>query len=171
MDISPFHAAASTVIAVEPEVAYDFIADMPRMGEISPQCTGGEWQGDERGVGASFLGSNAAGERVWNAWMIVVVADRPREFAWENHGSMEWEDHKALVRWGYTFEPVDGGTRVEETWRIVESYDALEAHRRGGPDGAHRVHADEHRADARQPEGDARRPEPGRFRHRVALRR
>ena len=59
--------------------------------------------------------------------MIVAAADRPREFAWENHGSMDWKDHTALVRWGYTFEPVEGGTRVEETWRILESYSALEA--------------------------------------------
>jgi len=127
MDISRLHAAGSIDIAVTPDVAYDFIADMPRMGEISPQCTGGEWVDHDRGLGASFLGSNAQGDRTWSAWMIVVAADRPREFAWENHGSMEWEDHKALVRWGYTFEPVGSGTRVEETWRILEPYSALEA--------------------------------------------
>jgi hypothetical protein len=41
----------------------------------------------------------------------VVVADPGREFAWEvNNG---W------VRWGYTFEPEDGGTRLTEHWEFL----------------------------------------------------
>ena len=127
MDISPFTASGSIVIAAPPEALYDFIADMPAIGEISPQCIGGEWQGEERGVGARFIGSNAAGERTWQALMRVIVADRPREFAWENLGAVDWADSAPLVRWGYTFEPVQDGTRVEETWRILQSYSALEA--------------------------------------------
>jgi hypothetical protein len=31
------------------------------------------------------------------------------------------------VQWGYTFEAVDEGTRVEETWQIIDTYDGLEA--------------------------------------------
>ena len=126
MDISPFTASGSVVIAASREALYDFIADMPAMGAISPQCTGGEWQDEQRGVGAHFLGSNAMGERTWQALMQVVVADRPREFAWENMGAVGWPDSTPLVRWGYAFDPVEDGTRVEETWRIVQTYSALE---------------------------------------------
>jgi hypothetical protein len=125
MDISSFHAAGRIVIEGSPEDLYDFIADMPRMGEISSQCTGGEWQSDDRGAGAHFLGSNKRDDHTWRALQRVQVADRGREFAWENIGAKGWEI--PLVRWGYTFEPVDGGTQVEETWRILQSYPQLEA--------------------------------------------
>jgi Polyketide cyclase / dehydrase and lipid transport len=124
MDISPLHATGSIVIGVPPEVVFDFIADMPAMGHISSQCVGGEWQSEKRGVGALFLGSNDMGGKQWQALMRVVVADRPHEFAWENVGAIGW-DGTAFSRWGYTFEPVEGGTKVEETWRILHEYDAL----------------------------------------------
>lgn len=127
MDISPFTASARIAIGAPPEALYDFIADMPAMGAISPQCTGGEWKGEERSVGALFVGSNTQGERTWKAQMRVLVADRPREFAWENLGAVDWLDARPLVRWGYTFVPTSDGTMVEETWRILEAYEALEA--------------------------------------------
>jgi len=130
MDTSPFTASASVVVAAPPLAVYDLIADMPAMGEISPQCTGGEWETDERGVGARFVGSNTAGERTWQARMRVCVADPGREFAWENLGSPDdpvSDDAVALVRWGYAFEPVEGGTRVVESWRIVHAYPELVA--------------------------------------------
>lgn len=139
MDISFLNASGIVAIDVPIEVAYDFIADMPAMGAISPQCTGGEWQDEERGVGAHFVGSNAMGDRSWQALMRVIVADRPREFAWENIGAVGWST--PLVRWGYTFETFGQGTKVEETWRILEPYDALEAlgeeARRGMPGWFH----------------------------------
>ena len=100
---------------------------MPAMGEISPVRTGGEWRDEARGVGALFVGSNTIGERTWQAQMRVLVANRPREFAWENMGAVDWFDARPLVRWGYHFEPTPDGTVVEETWRILEMYDALTA--------------------------------------------
>jgi hypothetical protein len=124
MDISLLHASGSIVIEASPEVVFDFIADMPAMGAISSQCVGGEWQTEERGVGGLFLGSNDMGDKQWQALMRVVAADRPREFAWENIGAIGWNG-TAFSRWGYTFEPVAGGTKVEETWRILHEYDAL----------------------------------------------
>lgn len=124
MDISLLHTSGSIVIEASPEVVFDFIADMPAMGAISSQCVGGEWQTEERGVGGLFLGSNDMGDKQWQALMRVVAADRPREFAWENIGAIGWNG-TAFSRWGYTFEPVAGGTKVEETWRILHEYDAL----------------------------------------------
>ena len=127
MDLADFNASGRITIDAPPDALFDFIADMPAMGEISPQCTGGEWRSDARGVGALFVGSNAIAERAWQAQMRVLVADRPREFAWENMGAVDWPDARPLVRWGYTFTPAPEGTIVEETWRIVEIYDALAA--------------------------------------------
>lgn len=130
MDLSAIAASGSIVVAVPPEPLYDFIADMPSVGQISPQCLGGEWEGDDRGAGAFFVGSNAAGERAWKARMRVAVAERPREFAWENIGDGTKPAPDEIVpfaRWGYRFTPVDGGTLVEESWRLVTMYKELEA--------------------------------------------
>jgi hypothetical protein len=122
MDLSTFRASASVTIAALPEEIYAFIADMPRMAEISPVSTGGAWESAARGVGALFLGTNRAGDREWQRRIRVATADAPREFAWENLGdpAAATGDGPAAARWGYTFTPVDGGTQVEESWRLLD---------------------------------------------------
>jgi len=118
MDSPTFQAAANTVIAAPAEEIYAFIADIERMGEISPECTGGTWESDDRGVGALFIGSNAAGDRTWQSRMRVVEARPPHAFAWENVGNPAdpITDLKPRARWRYTFTPGEGGTVVEESW-------------------------------------------------------
>jgi hypothetical protein len=122
MDLSTFRASARITIDAPAEEIYAFIADMPRMGEISPVSTGGSWESDARGVGALFLGTNRAGDREWQRRIRVATADAPREFAWENLGdpASATSDGTAAARWGYTFTPVDGGTQVEESWRLLD---------------------------------------------------
>lgn len=129
MDISDVHASGSVVIDAPPDTLYAFIAEMTTMGEISDQCHGGAWENDARGVGAYFIGSNEWRDRAWKIRVRIVAADPGREFAWENLGDPSTpnpEDILGLIRWGYTFEPVEGGTRVEETWRILRPYPQLE---------------------------------------------
>jgi hypothetical protein len=41
----------------------------------------------------------------------VVAADPGREFA--------WEVNKGWVRWGFTLEATDGGTRLTESWNFL----------------------------------------------------
>lgn len=130
MDLTDLRAAASIVINAPPETLYAFVADMPKVGEISPVCTGGEWESASRGVGATFIGSNTAGERTWQARMKVVVADPPSQFAWENIGDPSKPVSDEIVpaaRWAYTFTPIAGGTTVDETWQMLLSADRLEA--------------------------------------------
>src|ERR1700722_13404161 len=102
---------------------------MPRMGEISPECTGGVWESESRSVGAMFLGSNTSGDRSWQRRIRVVVADPPNEFAWENLGDAAVPlsaEATGAARWGYTFASEDGGTRVEETWSLLDDPRLLE---------------------------------------------
>lgn len=123
MDLSIFRASAGITISAPPEEIYRFIADMTRIGEISPECTGGTWENEARGEGAIFIGSNTAGDRTWQRRIRVAVANPPREFAFENLSDATVpasSDDQPLARWRYTFTPVEGGTRVEETSEYLD---------------------------------------------------
>ena len=105
--------AGSIVIAGTPEELFNVVSDVTRMGDWSPVCTACWWdEGDAPGVGARFTGRNEVAERTWETKSEVVVADPGREFAWVV------AEPPTRARWGYTFEAVDGGTKVTETWEL-----------------------------------------------------
>ena len=102
----------SIVIARSAEELYDMVADVTRMGEWSPICKACWWDdGESARVGAWFTGRNELPDRTWETRSEVVAADRGREFAFIVGGS--------YTRWGYTFIPVDDGTRVTESWEFL----------------------------------------------------
>lgn len=102
----------SIVIARSPEALYDLVSDVTRMGEWSPVCTACWWDdGATAQVGAWFTGRNEVPGRTWETHSEVVAAEPGREFAFLVGG--------AWVRWGYTFTPVEGGTRVTESWEFL----------------------------------------------------
>ena len=52
--------ASELVVKAAPEQVYDLVADLPRMGEWSPECQRVEWTegADGPGEGATFIGHN-----------------------------------------------------------------------------------------------------------------
>jgi hypothetical protein len=114
----------SVVVAVSPEALYDLVSDVTRTGEWSPVCVACWWDEGATGqAGDWFTGRNVTPERTWETRSLVAVADRGREFAWLVGGSR--------VRWGYLLEPVDGGTRLTETWAFLPDGLALMTERYG----------------------------------------
>jgi Polyketide cyclase / dehydrase and lipid transport len=125
-------------VAVAPEELYRIVSDITRMGEWSPICKACWWdEGHGPQVGAWFTGRNEVPGRTWETRCQVVAAEPGREFAWEvNNG---W------VRWGYTFEAEDDGTKLTEHWEFLPA----------GIDGFHerwgskaQAHIDDRRAAA-----------------------
>lgn len=103
----------SIIIASTSDALYDMVSSLRHMGEWSPVTTGCEYdsgQGPE--VGAWFTGHNELPDRVWETRSKVVAADPGKEFAFVV-GTAE------VARWGYTFEPVEGGTKVTESWEFL----------------------------------------------------
>lgn len=102
----------SISVAMAPDDLYALVSDVTNMGDWSPICRACWWDdGDGPRVGAHFTGRNETPERTWETRSRVVAADPGREFAWVvNDG---W------VRWGYTFEPENGGTRLTESWEFL----------------------------------------------------
>jgi len=94
---------------------YDAVSDITRFGNWSPECTGGEWVSDARGVGARFLGHNRAGERTWTTECEVIVADHPREFAW--HVLTNTTPRTSV--WTFRIETRGTGAVVTETLEML----------------------------------------------------
>ena len=120
-DLSKLTASGSVVVAASSDVLYDMLSDVTRMGEWSPVCKACWWdEGDTPKVDAWFTAKNVSPDHEFENRSQIVIADRPDEFAWIVGGIDEGH-----ARWGYTFTPVDGGTKVTESWMIVRLTERL----------------------------------------------
>lgn len=68
-------------------------------------------RGRQRPGRAWFTGRNEVPSRTWETRSQVVAADPGREFA--------WVVGDGLVRWAFSMEPVDEGTRLTESWAFL----------------------------------------------------
>lgn len=120
MDLSRFRHAETVTVAAPAQAVWAVVSDPTRYGELSPVCTGGEWEdGGGPVAGARFTGHNAIGEFTWSTHCEVEAAEPNRLFRFVNHGP---DGRHALVRWGYELEPDGTGTRVTETWEVLPEY-------------------------------------------------
>ena len=106
------------VIGASPDRIYGLVADLPRMGEWSPECQTVEWTDGSTApvVGATFVGHNKggpAGLMRWSRRGRVLVAERGRSFAFVTE-----EGGRESTEWRYDFEPVEGGTLVTESYHV-----------------------------------------------------
>jgi len=107
---------ASVHVEAPLEKVYDLVSDVGRMGEWSPECRRCEWLDGATGpaVDARFKGSNRRGLVRWSTKPRVVAADAGREFAF-----MTDFRGKDGTKWSYRFEPEGGGTKVTESFEIM----------------------------------------------------
>jgi uncharacterized protein YndB with AHSA1/START domain len=106
-------AEATTTIAADPVKVYNLVTDLPRMGEWSPENTGGRWVDGATGatVGAKFRGNNKRGPLRWSTTVTVTEATPGKQFAFDvTYGPVP------ISHWSYTFEPSGDGCQVTESW-------------------------------------------------------
>jgi len=108
----------STVIEAPAAHIYALVADLPRMGEWSPECRQVEWTDGSSGPadGATFVGHNQGGPRglmKWSRRGRVVRADAGREFAFVTE-----EGGRESTEWRYVLEATERGTRVTESYAV-----------------------------------------------------
>jgi hypothetical protein len=103
----------SKVVAATPEQVYALVSDLCRMGEWSPENTGGKWVKGATGaaVGAKFEGTNQLGKKKWKTLSTITAADPGREFAFDVTAA-----GMKVAGWGFGLEPADGGTKVTHFW-------------------------------------------------------
>lgn len=92
---------------------YELVSDLPRMGEWSPENTGGKWVRGATGpaVGARFRGTNRNGVAIWMTSVTITAADPGRRFAFD-------VDFLGvpISTWEYAFSEGSGGCVVTERW-------------------------------------------------------
>ncbi len=114
---------ASIEIEATPESVYDLLSDITRMGEWSPEATGGRWlDGGSGQVGDWFEGTNQSGERQWERSCEVAEASRGQAFTFVVNGVAE-----NCTWWSYEMEPNGSGTTLTERWWVVNKTPAMQA--------------------------------------------
>ena len=100
-------------IDAPPERVFALVSDLPRMGELSPENTGGRWLAGAAGpaVGVRFRGSNRQGWRRWSTVVRVVDHEPPHRFAFDVDSI-----GLAVSRWAYDIAERPGGCTVTESW-------------------------------------------------------
>lgn len=108
----PVSATVERHIDAPPEVLYDLVSDITRMGEWSPETVRAEWLkgATHAEPGARFKGSNELGPNSWSTKPTVLDAVRGRRFAFKVPG-------RSGPTWSYEFHSEGRGTRVVEAVR------------------------------------------------------
>jgi uncharacterized protein YndB with AHSA1/START domain len=103
-------------VAAPANLVYDLVADLPRMGEWSPECERVTWRGGatSAAAGAKFLGHNRVGMVRWMTQGQVVIAERGRRLAFEiTVGRVK------IARWEYLF---DSPVTDPSTCTVIEEW-------------------------------------------------
>jgi uncharacterized protein YndB with AHSA1/START domain len=109
------------VIAAQPEQIFDLLADPRRHHDIdgSGSVRDAKDSPERLSLGATFSMSMKAGIG-YSMNNTVVEFDENRRIAWQTRGAGRIGGRFGGRIWRYELEPVDGGTRVCESWDISQ---------------------------------------------------
>ena len=104
------------------ELIYNLIADLPRMGEWSPECYKSSWLDGATGAapGVRVRGTNKWRGMRWSRTAEIIVAEPGREFAFQTIPTLLFRDSTV---WRYRLESNDGGgTLVTESFALTQAW-------------------------------------------------
>jgi ligand-binding SRPBCC domain-containing protein len=105
-------------IEAPPEVLYDFVSDVTRTPERTPDIVKCEWLCGATGpaVGARFKSINKQGRGPnWSNKPVVTVADAGQEFSFTRT-----EPFAGTILWRHRFVPEGTGTRMIESYEVIK---------------------------------------------------
>ena len=107
------HVQVTREIAAPADILWQMVADVPRMGEWSPENESAQWLGGatEARPGATFRGTNRNGSKRWSSVGTIVEADPGRSLAFRVKAA-----GMNVAEWSYRFEPTAQGCVVTESW-------------------------------------------------------
>ena len=105
--VTGLQVEVTELLPAPPDRVFALLTDVERMAGLGPEHTGAVWVGDDRGVGAVFVGTNQLGGRTWEVPCRVTELEPPARFGWE-----VGDPELPTATWSYDLTPTDGGTRV-----------------------------------------------------------
>jgi hemerythrin-like domain-containing protein len=110
---------AEVRVDAEPNDVWEVVHAVDRVGEWSHECTGITWLGQTTSAepGARFRGRNRAGLFRWGRECEIVTAE-PWELVWRTVPTRVYPDS---TEWAIRLRPADGGTYIEQTFRVVKA--------------------------------------------------
>jgi hypothetical protein len=116
-EVTGLTVAAEEVVAARPELVWDLVADVTRVGEWSPECIRAAWLGEpgRPRPSCTFTARNRFPNGFqYEVTCVVTEADRPRAFAWvvlDDSGDRA----RPSSSWRYRIDPLPGGgSRVRQ---------------------------------------------------------
>jgi hypothetical protein len=137
-EVTGLTAIAEEVVAARPELVWDLVADVTRVGGWSPECVRAVWLGEPGGPqpGARFTGHNRFPDGFeYEVTCMVTEADRPRVFAWvvlDDSG----DPARPSSSWRYRIDPLPGGSTVRQRFTHGPGASYLRAAAANAPDRA-----------------------------------
>ena len=105
----------SVQVAAPARAVWDLVSDLPNMGRLSPENTGGSWRRGATGpaVGAVFKGRNKNGARRWSTTVKVTRCEPGTAFAFAVSSVLGIP----VSEWSYDIASTGESTcEVTETW-------------------------------------------------------
>ena len=134
MSDTPDVETVERVIPAPPEAIFELLADAHRHRDIDGSGTvqGVKGQPEPLSLGSTFGMSMKMG-MPYSMVSTVIEFEPNRRLAWQTRGPTAIGKYVGGRIWRYELEPVDGGTRVRESWDITqESFFTKPLVRRGG---------------------------------------
>src|SRR5580704_17541204 len=138
-EVTGLTVAAEEVVIARPELVWNLVADVTRVGEWSPECIRASWLADpgRPQPGARFTGRNRiANGFEYEVTCVVTEAERPRAFAWvvlDDSG----DPARPSSSWRYRIDPLPGGgSRVRQRFTHGPGASYLRAAAAQAPDQA-----------------------------------
>lgn len=112
------HGRTEALARTSPEAVWEVISDVTRIGEWSHECRRAHLARGAQAAapGIRFRGWNRSGIFRWTRSCVFTVVDPPRQLAWRTCGL--W-GHVDSTEWSMTLEPADGGTRILQTYDVL----------------------------------------------------
>jgi uncharacterized protein YndB with AHSA1/START domain len=135
-------ATAEETVAARPELVWDLVADITRVGRWSPECIRAAWLGEpgRPQPGARFTGHNRFPNSFeYEVTCVVTEADRPRAFAWVVRND-SGDPARPSSSWRYQIDPLPrGGSWVRQRFTEGPGASYLRAAAAKAPNRAPRI--------------------------------
>jgi hypothetical protein len=123
-----FHIEVETGLVADPAEVFSYVSDLPRSGEWSPECRGGQWtSGSPAGVGSVFTARNYREPDVigwapvvrgeWTTECEVVESSAPRVFSWAMRDSAGSAQESV---WSFRIQPTQNGSSLTHAFWMGE---------------------------------------------------